>query len=68
MKKNMGNTDRLIRIAISAVLLIVSLLGLLPSALNACALVVSAMLILTSFTSFCGLYALFGWNTCKIKS
>jgi len=68
MKKNMGNTDRLIRIAISAVLLIVSLLGLLPSALNAFALVVSAMLILTSFTSFCGLYALFGWNTCKIKS
>jgi divalent metal cation (Fe/Co/Zn/Cd) transporter len=68
MKKNMGNTDRLIRIAISAVLLIVSLLGLLPSALNAFALVVSAMLILTSFKSFCGLYALFGWNTCKMKS
>ena len=68
MKKNMGNTDRLIRIAISAVLLIVSLLELLPTTLNALALIVSAMLILTSFTSFCGLYALFGWNTCKIKS
>ena len=68
MKKNMGNTDRLIRIAISAVLLIVSLLELLPTTLNALALIVSAMLILTSFTSFCGLYALFGWNTCKMKS
>jgi hypothetical protein len=68
MKKNMGNTDRLIRIAISAVLLIVSLLGQLPSTLNAIALIVAAILILTSFTSFCGLYTLFGWNTCKIKS
>jgi hypothetical protein len=67
MKKNMGNTDRLIRIAISAVLLIVSLLGQLPSTLNAIALIVAAILILTSFTSFCGLYTLFGWNTCKIK-
>ena len=68
MKKNMGNTDRLIRIAISAVLLIVSLLGQLPSTLNAIALIVAVILILTSFTSFCGLYTLFGWNTCKIKS
>ena len=68
MKKNMGNTDRLIRIAISAVLLIVSLFGQLPSTLNAIALIVAAILILTSFTSFCGLYTLFGWNTCKIKS
>lgn len=68
MKKNMGNADRLIRIAISAVLFIVSLIGLLPSTLNAVALIVAAMLFLTSFTSFCGLYALFGWNTCKVKS
>ena len=68
MKKNMGNTDRLIRIAIAAVLLIVSLLDFLPSTLNAIVLIFAAILILTSFTSFCGLYTLFGWNTCKIKS
>ena len=68
MKKNIGNTDRLIRIAIAAVLLVGSLMDLLPSTLNAVALIVAAMLILTSFTTFCGIYALFGWNTCKIKS
>ena len=68
MKINMGNTDRLIRIAIAAVLLIGSLLDLFPSTLNVVALIVAAMLVVTSFTSFCGLYTLFGWNTCKIKS
>ncbi len=68
MKKNMGNTDRLIRIAIAAVLLVGSLMDLFPSTLNIVALIVAAMLILTSFTTFCGIYALFGWNTCKIKS
>jgi divalent metal cation (Fe/Co/Zn/Cd) transporter len=68
MKKNMGNTDRLIRIAIAAVLLVGSLMDLFPSTLNIVALIVAAMLILTSFTTFCGLYAIFGWNTCKIKS
>jgi hypothetical protein len=67
MKKNMGNTDRLIRIAIAAVLLVGSLMDLFPSTLNIVALIVAAMLILTSFTTFCGIYALFGWNTCKIK-
>jgi hypothetical protein len=68
MKKNMGNTDRLIRIAIASVLLIGSLADLFPSTLNVAALLVAVILVLTSFTSFCGLYALFGWNTCKVKS
>jgi len=68
MKKNMGNTDRLIRIAIAAVLLVGSLMDVFPPTLNVIALIAAALLILTSFTSFCGLYSLFGWNTCKIKS
>jgi hypothetical protein len=68
MKKNMGNTDRLIRIAIAAVLLIAALLDLFPTTLNNIALIVAVIFTLTSFTSFCGLYALFGWNTCKVKS
>jgi hypothetical protein len=67
MKKNMGNTDRLIRIAIAAVLLIVALLDLFPSTLNIIALIVAVIFTLTSFMSFCGLYSLFGWNTCKVK-
>jgi hypothetical protein len=68
MKKNMGNTDRLIRIAIAAVLLVGSLMDVFPPTLNVIALIVAVVFILTSFTSFCGLYSLFGWNTCKIKS
>jgi len=68
MKKNMGNTDRLIRNAIAMLLLIVSLMDSLTSTLKVGALIIAAMLIVTSYTSFCGLYALFGWNTCKIKS
>jgi hypothetical protein len=68
MKKNMGNTDRLIRIAIAAVLLVGSLMDVFPPTLNVIALIAATLLILTSFTSFCGLYSLFGWNTCKIKS
>jgi hypothetical protein len=68
MKKNMGNADRFIRNAIAMLLLIVSLMDLLTSTLKVGALIIAAMLIVTSYTSFCGLYALFGWNTCKIKS
>lgn len=68
MKKNMGNKDRLIRNAIAMLLLIVSLMDLLTSTLKVGALIIAVMLIVTSYTSFCGLYSLFGWNTCKIKS
>lgn len=61
MKKNIGNTDKIIRIVIGAVIAILGivyhswwgLLALLPLA--------------TAFTNFCGLYTICGFSTCKIK-
>ncbi|UJF24109.1 DUF2892 domain-containing protein [Suttonella sp. R2A3] len=62
MKKNVGQIDRIIRIVIGALLIILALagvigwwgyLGVIPLA--------------TGLTSFCALYSLLGINTCKIK-
>jgi hypothetical protein len=61
MKKNIGSTDRWIRIILGAGILVLGfafkswwgLLGLLPLG--------------TAAISFCGLYTLLGVNTCRAK-
>jgi hypothetical protein len=61
MKNNVGNLDKVIRIAaglISIVLGIVVHWGFY---------ILAAALIITSFTGFCGIYALFGLSTCPRK-
>ncbi len=61
MKNNVGNLDKVIRIAagfMSIVLGIVFHWGFY---------ILAAALIITSFTGFCGIYALFGLSTCPRK-
>ncbi|MBL7894903.1 MAG: DUF2892 domain-containing protein [Bacteroidia bacterium] len=65
MKKNMGNMDRMIRLILAAVLLIVVFAtNLTDGVLSYVLLGVSATFILTSLISFCPLYPLLGINTC----
>ena len=65
MKKNMGLTDRIIRIAVAIFILGLYFMevinGILALILGAFAVIMLA----TSFISFCPLYLPFGINTCK---
>lgn len=65
MKKNMGNLDRSLRLLGAAVLLVLYLLNVISGTLAIVSLVIAAMLIITSFISFCPLYLPFGINTRK---
>lgn len=68
MKKNMANADRIIRFIIAAVVAYLYFSGTLAGTLGIVLLVVAAIFLLTSFISFCPLYAIFGISTCKVKS
>jgi len=62
MKKNIGKTDKIIRIILGLAIGVVGvyfqswwgLLGLIP--------------LITAFTGMCGLYIPFGINTCSVKT
>lgn len=62
MKKNVGKTDKTIRIVLGLIIAAAGiyfkswwgLLAIIPFA--------------TAFTGMCGLYSIFGINTCKVKS
>lgn len=65
MKKNMGNADKIIRIA-AAVLIAILYFTNVISGLTAIILMIFAVVfILTSFISFCPLYLPFGISTLK---
>lgn len=68
MKKNMGSTDRIIRIIIALVVIGLYFGNVISGTLAIVLLVLSAIFILTSFISFCPLYAPFGISTCKKPS
>ena len=65
MKVNMGNTDRLIRLIIAAVLVGLYLMGTVDGTLGIILLVMAGVFVLTSLVRFCPLYAPFGLSTCK---
>jgi len=63
MKKNMGNLDRSLRLIGAAVLILLYFLNVISGTLGIVSLVIAAMLIITSFISFCPLYLPFKINT-----
>ncbi len=67
MKKNVGLADRMIRLIIAAVLLVLYFTGTVSGGLAIGALVVAATMALTSFFSFCPLYSLLGLSTCPVR-
>jgi hypothetical protein len=64
MNKNMGSTDRVIRLIIAAVAAFLFFNGTLTGTLGIVALVVAGIFTLTSLISFCPLYAIVGLSTC----
>jgi hypothetical protein len=65
MKKNMGLTDRTIRVIVAAIIIVLYLIGIFTGKLGVVALVVVTVLFLTSLISVCPLYVPFGISTCK---
>lgn len=67
MKKNMGTSDKVIRVIIAIVIAILYFTNILTGTLGIVMLALAAIFVLTSFISFCPLYAPFKINTCAIK-
>ncbi|SDL35616.1 YgaP family membrane protein [Kriegella aquimaris] len=67
MKKNMGGTDRIVRIILALVVGILYYQKIIDGTLAYVLLALAAVFVVTSFISFCPLYTLFGLKTCKTK-
>ncbi len=67
MKKNMGSADRMFRLLLAAVMVVLYFTNVVTGTLGIILLVVAGVFVLTSLVSFCPLYTLLGINTCKTK-
>jgi len=65
MKENMGSTDRIIRIIVAAVIAVLFFTKVIAGTLAIVLLALGGIFLLTSFVSFCPLYAPFVLSTCK---
>jgi Protein of unknown function (DUF2892) len=67
MKKNMGSTDKIIRIILAAVFAVLYFTGTVTGTLGLVLVILGGVFLATSLISFCPLYALVGLNTCPKK-
>lgn len=67
MKKNMGTTDKLIRVIVAIAILALYFTNVISGTLAIVGLVVALIFALTSVVSFCPLYTVFEINTCKVE-
>ncbi|MCY7351838.1 MAG: DUF2892 domain-containing protein [Cytophagaceae bacterium] len=63
MKKNMGFSDRLVRLLVAGTVVALFFTNILTGPLAYVLLGLAAVFTLTSFVSFCPLYAPFGFST-----
>jgi hypothetical protein len=64
MKRNMGNTDRIIRAIIALTIAVLYFSGIITGTIGIILLIVSVIFLLTILLSFCPVYLLFGIKTC----
>jgi len=67
MKKNMGKADKTIQFLVAAVIVILFATKVISGTLGVVLLILAGVFLLTSFISFCPLYAPFGISTCSLK-
>jgi len=65
MKSNVGSADRVVRIILAAVILALYMAKIFTGTLAIVLLAVAAILLLTSFISFCPIWHILGINTKK---
>ena len=61
----MGSTDKIVRILLALIIILLYFTHLISDKLAIVGLILSGIFILTSFISFCPLYMAFGINTRK---
>ena len=66
MKKNMGSTDKIVRIVLALVFAALYFTGIVTGLVGTILLVLGGVFVLTSLISFCPLYAIFGLSTCPM--
>ncbi len=67
MKANMGKTDKTIRLVAAAAFAGLYFGKIVTGNAGIVMLVIAGIFILTSLVSFCPLYTLFGFSTCKTE-
>ncbi len=67
MRKNLGTIDKLIRMLLAAIIAILYITETISGVLAFILLALAIVLLLTSFVSFCPLYALLGLSSRKKK-
>lgn len=67
MKINIGSSDKLVRLSIALVLIILFYFEIISGTLGLIALVAAFVLSITSLINFCPIYPIFGINTSKKK-
>jgi len=65
MKKNMGTTDKVVRILIAVVVLVLYFTNVISGTLGIVLLIIAGIFVLTSLLSFCPLYLPFGLSSRK---
>ena len=66
MKRNEGSTDRIVRVILGIVLIIIGWPVLGNSVLGVVLDVIGVILLITAITGFCTIYRLLGINTIKV--
>lgn len=67
MEKNVGGTEKAIRLLVAVVAVALNLTGVTSGALAIVLYVVAGLMVLTSLLSFCPLWTVLGINTCSVK-
>lgn len=67
MKKNMGDLDKIVRLAVVAVIVGLYFGNIVSGILGTILIIAAGVFTFTLVTSWCPLYTLFGLNTCKMK-
>ncbi|WP_282132246.1 YgaP family membrane protein [Cellulophaga baltica] len=68
MKKNMGTTDKTIRVLLAALIAALYFTNVITGTLGIILLVLAGVFVITSLVSFCPLYPLLGFSSCPLKS
>lgn len=68
MKKNMGATDRIIRILLAAVFAYLFFAGIVTGVAGIILVILGGVFVLTSLVGFCPLYTIFGVNSGRTKN
>lgn len=66
MFKNMGGTDRIVRISVAIIIAGLYWQGLIEGTFAYILMTLAGVFVLTSLVSFCPLYSIFGIKTCRV--